>query len=128
MKKRQYPVVRKVCPPSGPGKRVDYGIYHGDDLVGLIIRCKSAWKILKVKRGARISDPCALKHYTDHFDLVVTFDFLRDAKFFARRSFTSEYLHQLDSAAKPVKERRTCPELEEEVSSSGYPTGRLVTL
>ena len=80
MTKKDHAVIRKVCPPSGPGKRADYGVYHGENLVGMITWCRSTWKLWKVKRGSRIEDPCTMKHYTDHLDLITSFDLLKDAK------------------------------------------------
>jgi hypothetical protein len=118
MTRKDHPAIRKVCPPSGPGKRADYGIYFGDNLVGLITYCNSSWKLWKVKRGSRIDDPCAIKHYTDHLDLIMRFNLLKDARFFAKRAFTSEYLHRLDSAVRPAMERRSCPKQGKEDSTS----------
>jgi len=128
MKRKDHPTVSKICPPSGPGKRADYGIYLNENLVGMIIWCRSSWKLWRVRRGSRIGDPCAIKHYTDHLELITTFDLLKDAKFFARRSFNSEYIHQTDSAAKPAKERRSCPDDEEEAVLDRPVNHILVTL
>lgn len=107
-RQEHHPVIRKVCPPTGPGKRADYGIYHEGDLVGMITWRASAWKLWKVKRGSRIEDPGTIKHYTDHLDPVMTFGLLKDAKSFARRAFTTEYLHQMDRSSRPAEERREC--------------------
>lgn len=125
MTRKDHPAIRKVCPPSGPGKRADYGIYFSDNLVGMITYCNSSWKLWKVKRGSRIDDPCVIKHYTDHLDLIMRFNLLKDARFFAKRAFTSEYLHRQDSAQRPARERRSCPgQVKEDSTSSEQPIGR----
>lgn len=99
MARKDHLSIRRVCPTRETERRVDWGIYDHNRLVGVITYTSDYWKLLRVRPGTRIKDPCTIALYTDHFDYITRFPALRQAKEFVRGPFTTEYFfdHEPDT-------------------------------